>query len=195
MEASNIYNIEALWQRHRDLSMNSEAISPVGLAETSESQPSDVGNSVCLLSEIPRGFAPFLSKQQIHRNQCLAALKDMSRLLQLVTEQEKKYGDRLSPHSNFYRRHMMVQQFIQSQLRTKPSPTRQSLSLTIACAFGRGQTTARNILRWGNSWVDEKVISERKNRDDHDSWMYDVDLNDAMRKFAKIQGDRTYCLI
>ncbi len=65
VEALKTYNIEAIWQRHRDLSINSEAISPVRLAETSESQPSEVGNSVFLLSEIPRGSASFLSKQEI----------------------------------------------------------------------------------------------------------------------------------
>ena len=147
MEASKTYNIEALWQRHRDLSINSEAISPVGLAEISKSQSSEVGNFECCLSEIPFGSAPFLSKQQIQRNERLAALKDMSRLLQLVIEQEKKYGNRLSPHNNFYRRQMMVEQFIQSQLKTKPCPTRQLLSLTVACVFCRDQTTTCNIVR------------------------------------------------
>ena len=36
---------------------------------------------------------------------------------------------------------------------------------------------------------------ERKNRDNHDLWMYDVDLNDILRKFAKVQSDCIYCLI
>ena len=41
----------------------------------------------------------------------------MSRLFQLVIEQEIKYEHRLSPHSNFYHQHMIVQKFIQSQLK------------------------------------------------------------------------------
>ena len=57
------------------------------------------------------------------------ALDDLNRLLKLVIEQEKKYGTRLSPHSNYYRRHVMVQQFLQSQLSSQPSPTRRILSL------------------------------------------------------------------
>ena len=63
VEALKTYNIEALWQRHNDLSINSEAISSVALVETSESKPSEVGNSICLLSKIPCGSAPSLSKQ------------------------------------------------------------------------------------------------------------------------------------
>ena len=42
----------------------------------------------------------------------------MNKLLILVTEQEKKYEDRLSSHSNFYHCHLMVQQFFQTQLRS-----------------------------------------------------------------------------
>ena len=72
----------------------------------------------------------------------MEALKDVTRLLTLVTEQEKKYGDRLSPYSNFYRRHLMVQQFLQTQLTSQPSQTRRDLSLTVSRAFGRGHHTA-----------------------------------------------------
>ena len=43
-------------------------------------------------------------------------------------------------------------------------------------------------------WVDKSEIPERKGKDDHDSWMYDLDLNDAMRKFAATQGDSKYKL-
>ena len=33
-------------------------------------------------------------------------------------------------------------------------------------------------------WIDNCEIPERKGRDDHDSWIYGLDLNNAMRKFA-----------
>ena len=78
----------------------------------------------------------------------------------------------------------MVQQFIQSQLKTQPRPTRRSLSLGVARNFGRGGPTTRNIVRWENMWLDNRKIPERKKRDDHDFWIYDLYLNDAMRKFA-----------
>ena len=41
-------------------------------------------------------------------------------------------------------------------------------------------------------WADNRKIPERKERDDYDSWMYDLDLNDVMRKFAATQGDSKY---
>ena len=88
----------------------------------------------------------------------------------------------------------MVQQFIQSQLKFQPRPTRRSLSFGVARNYGRGSPTTRNIVWWKNMWVDKSEIPERKGKDDHDSWMYDLDLNDAMRKFAATQGDSKYKL-
>ena len=44
------------------------------------------------------------------KNLGVDGLKDLSRLLNLVTEQRKKYKYRLSPNSNFYCRYLMVQQ-------------------------------------------------------------------------------------
>ena len=168
------------------------ANSQVRPGEPSQLLPIDGVSSAFPLSDIPRGGPPPVSKQETHRIQRVEALKDLNRLLELVTEQDKKYGSRLSTHSNFYRRHLMVQQFIQSQLKSQPRPTRRSLSLGVARNFGRGSPTARNIVRWENMWVDNREIPERKGRDDHDSWMYDLDLNDAMRKFAATQGDSKY---
>lgn len=60
----------------------------------------------------------------------------LTRLLQLVTEKEKLYGERLSHHSNFYLRHTMVLQFLQAQLTDKTSQTREQLSRTVARCFG-----------------------------------------------------------
>ena len=40
--------------------------------------------------------------------------------------------------------------------------------------------------------MDNCEIPERKERDDHDSWMYDLDLNVAIKKFAATQGDSKY---
>ena len=140
------------------------------------------------------GGAPSLSKQQMFKDQPVEALRDPSKLLESVRAQEKKYGDRLSPHSNFYRRHIMVQKFLQIQLTTGPSQTRRSFSCNVARSFGRGTFTARNIVRWENLWVGSREIPERKERDDYDSWVYDGDLNDAMSKFAGTQGDSKYCL-
>lgn len=116
-EVSKTHNIEAIWQRHCDLSIIFETISLVESVEILESWPNEIRNSIYSLPKIPCGSAFSRSKQQIQRNQFLAALKDMSRLFQLVIEQEIKYEHRLSPHSNFYHQHMIVQKFIQSQLK------------------------------------------------------------------------------
>ena len=35
-------------------------------------------------------------------------------------------------------------------------------------------------------WVDNREIAKRKKRHDHDSWMYNLDLNNTIRKFAAI---------
>lgn len=85
----------------------------------------------------------------------------------------------------------MVLQFLQVQIKTGPNQ-REVLSLNVAQAFGRGQPTARNIATWEKSWVENREIPERKMRDDGDSWMYDEDVNNSIRNFARIQGDSKY---
>ncbi len=40
--------------------------------------------------------------------------------------------------------------------------------------------------------MNNREIPEKKRRDDHDSWMYNLDLNDAMRKFAVTQSDSNF---
>ena len=77
----------------------------------------------------------------------MSALNDLTKLLESVKAQEKKYGgNRLSPLSNYYCRHLMVQQFLQAQLTIGPSQTRRDLSRNVAQSFGRGTVIARNIV-------------------------------------------------
>lgn len=87
------------------------------------------------LSQIPRGCISPHPDQLSSREERILALKEITRLLELLTEQEKKYEDRF--HSNFYCQNVIVQQFIQIQLKTEPSPTKKKISLNIACLFGR----------------------------------------------------------
>lgn len=141
------------------------------------------------LSEIPRGSTSLLSKKDIHKSQQIKALNDLNRLLKLVTEQKKKYGTRLSPHNNYYRWYVIIQQFLQSQLNSQPSPIQCTLSFNVAQAFGRSSLTARLIIQWEKSWVELQEIPERKEKEDSNSWMYNGDLNDAMRVFVRTQGD------
>lgn len=112
--------------------------------------------------------------------------------MELVTEQEKKYRERLSPYSNFFQPHLMVQQFLHTQLKNQSSRSKRDLALTVSWGFGRGFHTARSIVQWEKSWVEEREIPERKDRNDGDSWMYDDDVNDAIKVFARAQGDSKY---
>ena len=121
-------------------------------------------------------------------------MKDLTSLLKLVTEQEKKYGYRLSPLGNFYQRHVMVQRFLQIQISTK-GERRDKLSLNVARSFGRNKTTARSLIQWENMWIDTREISERKERTERDFWMHDPDLIDAMRTWVRGQGDSKFCVI
>ncbi len=162
-----------------------QANSQVELEQPRESQPNAGVSSILPLSQVPRGCLPPLFKKQHSKNDRIEALKDLTRLLELVTEQKKKYEGRLSPHSNFYRRHLMVQQFLQTQLKSQPSHIWRDLSLNVSRAFGQGYPTARNIIQWEKSWVEKREIPERKERMDGDSWMYDEEVNDAILKFAR----------
>ena len=98
------------------------------------------------LSQVPPGGSTPQPDQLSFKEERVLALQEITRLLEFVTEQEKKYEDKLSLHSNFYRRHVMFQQFLQIQLKTKPSPTWKELSLNIARFFDRGHNTGRNIV-------------------------------------------------
>lgn len=121
-----------------------------------------------------------------------------------MTEQEKKYGYRLAPQGNFYRRHLMVQHFLASQLHEKKGQRgkkgeikekdrkRRDLAYSIANNFDRGQTTGRNLIRWEQSWVANREIPERDNAERDSSWMDDEELKMSVRNFAKKQGQRMY---
>ena len=101
-EVSKMYNIQAPWQRSRDLGITSRVNSPVGLDQSRELLPINSESSTLSLSQILCDCSPPLLQQQIKRNQPVDALKDLTRLLNLVTEQEKKYQYKLFPHNNFY---------------------------------------------------------------------------------------------
>lgn len=120
-EASQSYQIGTLWQQNCDLGIISAS-----RAESTPSAPLDpVDNlfSFHLLSQILQGLKISESKREIRIEQRKEAFQVLSRLLQLVTEQEKVYGERLSLYSNFYLRHTMVLQFLQAQLTDKTSQT------------------------------------------------------------------------
>lgn len=101
--------------------MVSNASAPEALAESSNCGTVDVPIPGYPLSQIPSGCTPPKSKREVEKEQRINALQDLTRLLELVTEQEKKYEGRV-----------MVQQFLQIQLKYWSSSTRRSLSLIVA---------------------------------------------------------------
>lgn len=58
----------------------------------------------------PEGSTP-QSNQLSFKEERVLALQEITRLLELVMVQEKKYENRLLPYSNFYYQYIMVQQF------------------------------------------------------------------------------------
>lgn len=180
-EAKKCCNIADMWQRQRDLGLVVNRLESEG-PEERQSAP------IIPISELPRGIAA-QSDQETQTAKRTNALKDLTRILQLVTEQEKRYGERLLPQSNFYRRHVMVQQFLQMQLGSQRNGTRRVLSLSVAQCFGRGHTTARNIVQWETSWVNNRIMPKRQDQNGYSLWMDDEELKESIRHFARMEGD------
>lgn len=145
-QASKTYNIRELWQQNIDLSRISTVNSQIELVQVPESQPNNNISSGFLSSKIPYGSISLLSSQETIKNQWTVALKDLNKLLRLVTKQEKKYKTRFSTYSNFYRRYIMVQLFLQSQYTFQPTQRRQNISCNIAWLFEKEGPIPRNIV-------------------------------------------------
>lgn len=56
----------------------------------------------------------------------------MTKLFEFITVQKEKYEEKLSLYSNFYYQHMIVQQFLQIQLKIYLKTTRHNLFISIA---------------------------------------------------------------
>lgn len=79
----------------------------------------------------------------------------------------------------------MVKHFLASQSRKIPGQTRRNLATSVASTFNRGQTTARNMIRWENSWVVDRKIPERDDGESNPAWVDDEDVKMSVRNFAK----------
>ena len=134
-------------------------------------------SSACLL--------PLIFQEQ-QRELHASSLVSLNKLLSLVTEQDKKYGYRLSPRSNFFQRHVMVKQFLSIQTRKIPGQTCQELARSITASLNRGYTTTRNIVRWEKSWVTTGKILMRKEAEMYTSWLIDENyVVMEIREFAR----------
>ena len=77
MEASKIYKLGDLWQRHTER-ITSEANTPDDLASPGKSGPISRDDSTISLSDISRGYEPPLSEEGVKRNLRIDGLKDLS---------------------------------------------------------------------------------------------------------------------
>lgn len=156
--------------------------------EQETAQPVELDN----YQSLPHAYLPSVSKKKAMKRLQVEALKSMDCLLKLVTEQEKKYGCKMAPLSNFYKRHQMVQHFLASQNRKTPGQTRQQLTVSVATNFDWGQTTVRNIVWWESSWVNNWTIPKSAYGDSYAAWMDDKDLKMAVWNYAKKKGQRKW---
>ena len=180
-EAKKSCNIVALFQRQRELNLHSPTVQDNPMPTLPiQSTPGPV---------VPRGGST-PKKEELR-----AALEDLKNLLRRVSDQEKKYGERLNINGNFYLRHAMVRQFLELQLAEHTVGTRRDRAFSVAQGAGKGFAVGRRIVQWEKSWVDNRVIPRRASGGGRSSWMNDDDIAQSVRYFARQEGDsKLVCL-
>lgn len=176
-EASKHYNIKSLFQRQHDLNLCQKVVA-------------DQASKVIPLGKVDRGKLARLTEKEEAQ---VKASEDLKRLIELPTEQKKKYGYILPKNQNFYRRHLLVLNFlwIQQQREGFPGLDRRGLARVVAVSNMKGGKTAQMIVHWERSWVEQRIIPERKSRDTkyNASWMNEEDIACAARDFARSQRE------
>lgn len=132
-QASQSYSLTAMVEKKKAVAAE-QAENGIGLAKD---------------MSIPAACDPSVSQRQTFKDLRKDAWIDLTRLLDLVTEQEKKYGYGLGLKSNFNQRHLMVKHFLAIQKR-KPAENRRDLAEIVASTFDRGKTSGRLIINWEN---------------------------------------------
>lgn len=89
MEGSKSYNTGALCQRNRDLGLIPQASVQSGLGTSAKSSPGEGENTHYPLSQVPSGSISSPIDQVSFREQRIVALQEITRPLELVTEQKK----------------------------------------------------------------------------------------------------------
>lgn len=87
-----------------------------------------------------------MSNQEILKYQWIEILKDLNKLLKLVTEQEKKYETRFLSYSNFYCHYIIIQQLFQSYFNSQSNKKWQYTFCNIASLFEKKGSTIYNIV-------------------------------------------------
>ena len=139
-QASQSYNLSDMFAKSREKTARLKQI-------RLEERPGDIELPKKIEDiPIPPACPPHLTSQEQQKEMRAKGLVSLEKLLSLVTKQDKKYGYRLSPQSNFFQRHFMVKQFLSIQTRKLLSQTRRQLVIYVAASFSQGQTSAQNII-------------------------------------------------
>lgn len=186
-EASQTYSISGLFARSHEKAVRLEQEKLDNMTRATELSGGEERYTLNL--PVPAACAPPLTFKQRQIEKQIQALADLEKLLNSVTEQDKKYGCRFSPHTNFFQRHLMVKQFLNIQKRKLSGQTRRGLVISLAASFGQGHTTGRNIVQWEKAWVTSREIPARKEAGMYESWLTDENVVMAIREFARKQGD------
>lgn len=80
----------------------------------------------------------------------------------------------------------MVQQFLHIQLKNQSSQFRRDLALNVSQGLSQNLYTIYSIVQWERFWVEDRKIPKRKDRNDRDLWIYDKDVNNAIKEFARV---------
>jgi hypothetical protein len=176
LAASQSYSIAGLFERQQLRQLSTKDI------------PSDIHRD----KEVPRACSPPPARNSLEEAQKTAAA-ELDRLLELPTEQKRKYGSVIDPRSSFYLRHRMVQSFLWLQLRRHQflGKTQRELAYITAHSFKRGFHTGKMIISWAKSWIHErKIPNTNAGRNKHNfTWMDDEELVFAVRGFIRQQGE------
>jgi hypothetical protein len=169
----------------------SKSYSIVGLFERQAArnrQTMDEAHNVAL-SEIGHGKSTGPTAEEARSK----ASSDLKRLVELPTEQSKKYGYVLSKNSDFFKRHIMLLSFlwIRQKRENFPGVKLRELARMVATNHNKGTGYARNLVVWERSWTENRIIPQRQSRKSPASvsWMNEEDIACAARDFVKTQGD------
>lgn len=166
-EGKKCYDIGELWKRQASLGISM----PSSSAQYEFPDPATYGDCLEIdesqahqleMRDVPAGRSREITKQTQLLDARAAALDELSRLLRRKTDQIAKFGPGgLKGH--LLKRYEMVYSFLLAQ-KKRPGELRKEVALSVAHAFGRGEHTARWIIRWEKLWVRNEDIPASSGR-------------------------------
>jgi hypothetical protein len=188
--AKSTYNIVAIWKRQQELKI----ALPVEYSTTSTLQ-SEIQHSKSMVRVGDNSIRNLSSGSDVSDRQSLKqkrigeraiGLQNLQTLLRRKTDQKAKFGTE-GLRGHLLKRYEMVHAFLLAQKKT-PDLTRRTVALNVAHCFGRGEFTARNIIKWENSWIRDGAIPQAKigGNKHHvlESLLNDEGLQLAIRQYA-----------